>query len=187
MTCMNDKNLSIDKVMGSYQNGYWQFNRENFLNIVTKYIQNNSYVIIWFNHQVLWGRYNSNSFQWAAYSIPDWEQFIEARVFNQDEELWVGYSAWRYRNDKDGNAKCEIIDSTGRMWGEFAQIQNGFATLVDEKRKLKLCIPANGENNYYELKIRSYINYDSITGQAGYSDYRYLDIREGENNNAKYE
>ena len=43
-------------------------------------------------------------------------------------------------------------------------------------RQIKMTVPYSGDYKYYELVLRSYIDYNKETGQAGYAYYRYVNI-----------
>ena len=111
------------------------------------------------------------------------------RVFNKDEELYIGKSKIRYIKDfqVDSNTPeketMEYVESRSRLWGEKESVKQGFAVLHDKERQIKMTVPYVGENTekdkgtYYELILRSYIGYNKTTGQAGYAYYRYADIK----------
>lgn len=179
MTRMDEDKLKIEFVNGSCQKGNWQFQEgEAFSKLAAEHIKNDSLVVAWFNHQVLWGRYNGQNLTWAG-AEPEWKQFIEARIFNPKEELYLNRCSWRYRQDGEGTECYEAVDSSGRLWGEWQSQEGDVAVLGDLERKLQLKVPVVARSRYYELAIRSYIQYDAATGQAGYGDYRYLDLTEG--------
>lgn len=117
------------------------------------------------------------------------EHILEIRAFNASEELYIkrtyaGFT-WRYRLDTPGNTQ-EYLDSAARIWGELAinkQTPQAFTCYKDTGRRISLCIPCPLKSKYAELLTRSYIEYDSNTNQAYYSDYRYLGFVEGRNKN----
>ena len=49
--------------------------------------------------------------------------------------------------------------------------------LQDDQRKLKLNIPVSDTTSkWYGLLTRNYVTTNDVNGQAGYTDYRFVDI-----------
>ena len=84
------------------------------------------------------------------------------------------------KNGRKTAAMVEYIDSISRFWGERNEeardVPEGYMKLEDAARKLTQMLPrVEGQARYYGLVTRSYIGYEA-TGQAGYTDYRYVRI-----------
>ena len=112
-------------------------------------------------------------------NLPEVENFLECRIFNEVEELHLkNISAelrGRYVRDEDGEGNF-FADSFSRFWGECKNFENNFAKLIDSERKLCLEIPTDEQAEYYGLLTRNYIDADKETGLSGYVDYRFLKI-----------
>lgn len=152
-----------------------QLHEEEILVVARQYIHEESFVIAWFNQRVTFGKYLDGTIIWAEGLSFDVKQFQELRIFNEKEEFYLKGKNWRYLSDEQGE-DIEYVDSYSRFWGEKQDETQGFVLLEDKGRKLKMVVPNVGEGNYYELYLRSYVGYDSETGQAGYTAYRYLKI-----------
>ena len=159
------------------KNGNLQSVQENeILATIRQYIQTNGFVVAWFNHRVTFGIYKGENIVWAEGLDFEEKQFLELRVFNENEEFYLKGKQWRYISDEQGDGKIEYVDSFSRFWGEKQGVEQDFAVLEDKGRKLRMVVPYVGEGNYYDLYLRSYIGYDEKTGQAEYVAYRYLNI-----------
>lgn len=156
-------------------------NETDFLNALRANVKEACFIVAWFNHEVIWGRYVNRTCIWPQDIKPQFHQFIEARVFNDHEELWLHGNQWRYRQDGVENAaQNDVVDYTARLWGENpGQMEQGFVCLHDAERKVQMQIPVDVSSKNYNLQVRSYIVYNEETGQAGYGDYRFVSIREG--------
>ena len=162
-----------------------------------KILKPQSKIAAWFNHCVIFGIYEDGKITWAEdYKVISWKQFIEMRIFNDEEELYIGKNKIRYIKDSpaDSNAPeketTEYVETRSRLWGENTsyskKIENfenipepkkGFVVLYDKERQIKMTVPYAGDGKYYELALRSYIGYNKTTGQAGYAYYRFADIK----------
>lgn len=137
-------------------------------------------VVVWQVNRIRWGRWQQRVFTFAdgeKNRVPLW---LEVRIFNQTGELHLvrekGAFQGRFRGDGQGET-AEYVDSLSRFWGEKTEVQNGWLTLEDKDRKLKLVVPQAAEAaQYYGLVTRNYVGVDVQTAQAGYVDYRYVAI-----------
>ena len=68
------------------------------------------------------------------------------------------------------------MDSIQPLFGEPIGSQNGFVTLADAGRKMKQIVPTTYTGQRLGLQTRNYVTPSHTTGQAGYSQYRYVDI-----------
>lgn len=152
--------------------------------LVTAHVKEPGIVVLWQYHKIVWGRWEDGTIQLADNSKFSDEYILEARVFNTTEELHVYRRNGRYegryrydRNDTD-STDSEYVDTMARLWGEAAtvDVQNGYATLCDTERFLTMTIPVNEVAKWYGLVTRNYVTADETTGQAGYSDYRFVAI-----------
>lgn len=139
--------------------------------------------VAWLNHCVVFGIYENGTITWGEDRNLSVEQFIEIRIFNDNEELYIGKSKIRYIKDfqVDSNTPeketMEYVESRSRLWGKkTTESKQGFVVLHDEERQIRMTVPFAGNSEYYELVLRSYIGYNEETGQAGYAYYRYANI-----------
>lgn len=152
--------------------------------ILAKYLQHDAALIIWQRQRIIWGRVTkTGEIQLADNSELDETQILELRAFNGQEELHLirqqGQYLGRYLADGSGK-ETDYVDSLSRFWGTCTKVENSFATLKDKERFLNLTIPCQEKAAYYGLVTRNYIGVDEKTGQAGYSDYRFLRIEAAE-------
>ena len=149
-----------------------------------QYIQQDALVVIWQMQKIVWGRWEAGQIVLSDGEMVNADYIMEMRAFNSREELHfvrqADAFAGRYICDGTGEAGC-YVDSISRLWGEKASSQNGFVTLEDKERKLKMTVPCDdGLAAFYGLVTRNYMQADEETGQAGYTDYRYLAIEPAE-------
>lgn len=178
--------LKIEEPLPSYleQGELTAVTEKALKELIADKVKQDAFIVMWQNDALLFGRVVSADYIWAEPQKVDFAQFVELRVFNEQEELYISGSDWRYRAEAGAGEAVEYVDTYSRLWGTrdaAADSVNGFVRLHDAERKLTLVVPCVGshEANYYELGVRSYIGYAEATGQAGYIDYRYLGIQEG--------
>ena len=135
--------------------------------------------VFWQMHQILWGRIENGTILTADGSAVDNTYTMEARFFNEEAEIHLyfqeGQMTGRYVHDGEGE-KRDYVDSASRLWGSAREEANGFVSLIDKNRKLKMVVPVNETAPYYALVTRNYIGYAPENGQAGYEDYRFVKI-----------
>ena len=90
-------------------------------------------------------------------------------------DKFVGY---RVEDGESGENTMNIhyVDSIQPLFGEPIGSQNGFVTLADAGRKMKQTVPTTHTGKRLGLLTRNYVTASHTTGQAGYSQYRYVDI-----------
>lgn len=135
--------------------------------------------VFWQMHQILWGRIENGTILTADGSAVDNTYTMEARFFNEEAEIHLyfqeGQMTGRYVHDGEGEQR-DYVDSESRLWGSTRGEANGFVSLIDENRKLKMVVPVNETVPYYALVTRNYVGYAPEDGQAGYEDYRFVKI-----------
>jgi len=87
----------------------------------------------------------------------------------------IGYHVEDVPSNDDEMA-IQFVDSIHPLFGEFSGSQEGFAILADTGRKMKQVVPTELQGKRLGLKTRNYVTASHITGQAGYSQYRYVGI-----------
>ena len=143
-------------------------------------------LVLWQVQGVAWGRWQGGGLRLAGDEEKRCALWRELRIFNDEEELHLKKigARWRGRLRRDGTGKAtEYVDSIARFWGERGEaakesenVPDGYMKLVDTARKLTLLLPqVEPQAKYYGLVTRSYIGYEA-TGQAGYTDCRYVRI-----------
>lgn len=144
----------------------------------------NAVVVLWEMQAIIWGKWKDGKISFASGEEVVPEYWQELRVFNGNEELHlrrVGDSfTGRYRKDEGEDGATAYVDSFSRFWGEKTVSSDGFVTLVDSSRKLKLVIPAEDGSRWYGLQTRNYVGSDKETGLSGYADYRFVHIASAE-------
>ena len=146
--------------------------------IAEKFQQSHGIFAAWQIQNVVFGTVENGKLK-LKNTLPEVENFLECRIFNEVEELHLkNISAelrGRYVRDEDGEGNF-FVDSFSRFWGECKNFENNFAKLIDSDRKLCLEIPAEKSAKYFGLLTRNYIGSDEETGLSGYVDYRFVKI-----------
>ena len=140
----------------------------------------NGLIIIWQIHKITWGKLNNG--QLSALEELQPENWLEFRIFNEDEEIHMKRAGnifrGRYVRDEVGQDDY-YVDSFARFWGDEEEnsADDGYIHLLDEQRKLYMEIPCDEAGfTWYGLLTRNYIESDETTGLSGYVDYRFVAI-----------
>ena len=165
---------------------------KNLSEYLTKKAQG-SYKVIWQAvNELKFGYYNYNNdgkFIFADGITPSEKYVMQIRLFNENEEILLQKDGGKYNvriikdsinRQTDEDEMVKVVDDASTLFGERMEIKidtKGFVRLVEKGRKISLTIPTEDTAKYYALVTRSYITFDTETGQAGYGYYRYLDIR----------
>lgn len=146
--------------------------------LAEKFKQSDGIFVAWKIQNVIFGKMKNYQLT-LKNGLPEVENFLECRIFNEVEELHLknisGEFRGRYVRDEIGEENF-FADSFARFWGKFTSSENGFVKLIDGERKLCLEIPTDVQAEYYGLLTRNYIDSDDETGLSGYVDYRFLKI-----------
>lgn len=146
--------------------------------ISEKFQQSNGIFVAWQIQNIIFGKLENFKLKLKD-GLPQVENFLECRIFNEVEELHLkNFSSeirGRYVRDEIGDENF-FADSFSRFWGKFQSSEKGFVKLIDSERKLFLEIPTDLSAEYYGLLTRNYIDSDKETGLSGYVDYRFLKI-----------
>ncbi|MBS6627324.1 MAG: TIGR03984 family CRISPR-associated protein [Veillonella sp. oral taxon 780] len=148
-----------------------------------KYLNGMGKIVLWMHHAVLWGNWNGTEIHWSDDTQYDGTGIVEVRIFNTKEEVYaqcvdgmlVGYHVVDTTNSENG-VEIQFVDSIQPLFGEFSGSNDGFVVLADKGRKMKQVVPTDLQSKRLGLKTRNYITSSHMTGQAGYSQYRYVDI-----------
>lgn len=157
--------------------------------ILKQYLTANAAVICWQRHRISWGLWKNQVIQLADGTELDEDKILEIRVFNENEEIHLvrkgqNYCG-RYVHDEAGQGAA-YVDSLSRFFGKKQGQADGYITLRDSERFFTMTLPCDdSSSSYYGLVTRNYITADETTGQAGYTDYRFVRITsaEGDINN----
>lgn len=148
-----------------------------------KFIKRDANIIVWRMQSILWGTARNDREQFYNNETVDPKTVLEMRIFNETEELYVVRDGdefiGRYIED-DGPENIKYVDNIARLWGTFSERKGDYVVLKDVTRKLTLMVPCPEEAEYYGLITRNYIGYAEETGQAGYTDYRFVSITSAE-------
>ena len=150
-----------------------------------------SYKVVWQAvNELKFGYYNNNDkFIFADEITPSEKYVMQIRLFNNDEEILLQKDGGKYNvriikdsinRQTDEDEMVKVVDDASTLFGERTDSRINtkmFVRLVEKGRKISLTIPTEDTAKYYALVTRSYITFDTETGQAGYGYYRYLDIR----------
>ena len=148
--------------------------------LIEQYIPSGGTVVLWQLQSIRWGRLEQGKLTFSDGGTLQDDYILEARVFNANQELHVirrhGTYTGRFLDDTAGE-DSEYVDSASRLWGtRMGKVANGFVKLKDTQRFLELVVPVADQSDYYALVTRNYVTADEESGQAGYSDYRYVAI-----------
>ncbi len=156
---------------------------ENFKLWIKKYFAEGAVVVLWQMQSVVWGIVKGESIEMDDTDKLDFDTVLEARVFDKNAEIHIVRSGntfvGRYVKDS-GDRKIKYVDSMARLWGEKTSREGSFVQLKDTGRKLTMKVPCEEEAKFYGLVTRNYIGYAEQNGQAGYVDYRYVQITSAE-------
>lgn len=151
--------------------------------LCNKHMKDAGNIVVWMHHAVLWGRWDGSQIHWSDDSKFDGNSIIEMRVFNTKEEVYVKclndkLVGYHVKDGESGENTLNIhyVDSIQPLFGEPIDSQNGFVTLADAGRKMKQVVPTVHRGQRLGLQTRNYVTASHTTGQAGYSQYRYVDI-----------
>lgn len=151
--------------------------------LCNKHMKDAGNIVVWMHHAVLWGRWDGSQIHWSDDSKFDGNSIIETRIFNTKKEVYVKclndkFVGYRVEDGESGENTMNIhyVDSIQPLFGEPIGSQNGFVTLADAGRKMKQTVPTTHTGKRLGLITRNYVTASHTTGQAGYSQYRYVDI-----------
>lgn len=153
------------------------------ITVLCQHLNGTGSIVLWMHHAVLWGRWDGTNVYWSDATKYDGTGIVEVRVFNDREEVYaqhiegnlIGYHVEDVPSNDDEMA-IQFVDSIHPLFGEFSGSQEGFAILADTGRKMKQVVPTELQGKRLGLKTRNYVTASHITGQAGYSQYRYVGI-----------
>ena len=151
--------------------------------VIKQYVTDRADLVVWQRQQILWGCWDGAAFVFANQDALDENQILEIRVFNENEELHLyrRHGAYEGRYVCDGTGEVQShVDTLSRLWGHKTAHDGTFVTLKDDERFLSMTVPCQEKADYYGLVTRSYIEADAKTGQAGYTDYRFVRIESEE-------
>ncbi len=136
--------------------------------------------VAWQIQSVVWGIFNGDKILLKENAAPDFEDWLECRIFNESAELHLKRDGkifvGRYIRDEEGTGSFHV-DSFSRLWGERTASTGDWITLTDAPRKISMTLPcADDGKKFYGLTTRNYIGSDEATGLSGYVDYRFVAI-----------
>ena len=133
--------------------------------------------VAWQIQDIVWGKFDGEKLLLKNDASPNFDDWLECRVFNRREELHLKRADekffGRYVRDEDGTENF-FVDSFSRLWGE--RLTDGWITLQDAARKISMELPIDGGEKFFGLLTRNYIGSDEATGLSGYVDYRFVAI-----------
>ena len=143
-----------------------------------KFSESHGTFVAWQVQNIVWGKFDGDKLLLKDDASPNFDDWLECRVFNEREELHIKRAGEKFfgRYVRDGSgAETYYVDSFARLWGERSA--DGWLTLVDAARKISMTIPCDdGGKKFYGLTTRNYIGSDAATGLSGYVDYRFVAI-----------
>lgn len=137
-------------------------------------------VVAWQKQSLLWDKWDGNDFVIYKDGKIKPEDILELRLFNENAELRLVRQGKGFKGriiKDDGQGWRLYVDTVSRIWGknEEKADEQGFVTLTDTGRRLKMEIPAPMvKSEYYGLKTRNYVGEVGDMGQLGYLDYRFV-------------
>lgn len=159
--------------------------QDDLENLLREKMNGNAIIVLWRMQGIVWGKWQNGQLSFAEKKEPQLEYLEELRVFNDMEEIHLqrfgdGYCG-RYRKDENiQDGPDEYMDSFSRFWGKRENISDGYATLVDSSRKMRMVVPVEENAQWYGLQTRNYVGNDDNTGLSGYIDYRFVHIASAE-------
>ena len=134
--------------------------------------------VAWQIQRIVWGTFDGKKLLLKENSSPNFDDWLEFRLFNESEEIHLKRSGelffGRYIRDEEGTGKF-YADSFARLWGEKSTAADGWIKLEDKPRKISMELPCeDGGKKFYGLLTRNYIGSDKETGLSGYVDYRFV-------------
>ena len=142
----------------------------------------NYHVVAFLVDKVLIGKAEAGKLIFADKQNLDEKYLKELRVFNCNKELLLKKigKVMKLRVIEDNGAgenfeNLMCVDDYSKFFGAPYELEDGFVTLREEKRKISLKVPAEEKTERF-LATRSYVVADEATGLAGYGYYRYLEI-----------
>lgn len=155
----------------------------DLITLCNKHMKDAGNIVVWMHHAVLWGRWDGSQIHWSDDSKFDGNSIIEMRIFNIKKEVYVKclndkFVGYLVEDGETGENTMNIhyVDSIQPLFGEPIGSQNDFVTLADAGRKMKQTVPTTHTGKRLGLLTRNYVTASHTTGQAGYSQYRYVDI-----------
>lgn len=137
-------------------------------------------IVVWQVNKIRWGKWENDKFTFADSEPDNIKLWLECRIFNEQAELHLTSDKLQLIGQmiEDGKGEpIEYVDASSRFWGECQAKDADWMTLVDKERKLSLKMPTVTEPaRFYALVTRNYIEVNAKTGQAGYTDYRYVTV-----------
>lgn len=136
--------------------------------------------VAWQIQSIVWGKFDGEKLLLKDDFTPNFEDWLECRIFNEREEFHLKRSGknfvGRYICDEIGTGNF-YVDSFSQLWGKNFSETAGWITLVEPNRKFSMEIPCDvGGQKKYGLTTRNYIGSDEATGLSGYVDYRFVAI-----------
>lgn len=177
----NKKNVleshNVHTTMKEYTKG------SSLLDILGEEAGDNFIVIAFLVNEVRLGRYEGGAFSFHDDFTIDERFIVEVRLFNKNQEIYARKIGNKYyvrvlTDGKDGDL-VEVVDTKSNLFGdrdENADLPKGYARVIEDGRKIKMIVPVDELGKHYALMTRSYISFDSETGQAGFGYSRYLGI-----------
>ncbi len=154
--------------------------KEELEGLLRETMSDDAIAVLWQMQSIVWGKWQEGQLSLAPGEEIAPEYWQELRIFNETEEIWLRRNgaafAGRYRKDVGEDGPDAYVDSFSRFWGEQKNASEGYVTLVDSSRKLRLMIPAEDGSLRYGLQTRNYVGSDEETGLSGYVDYRFVHI-----------
>lgn len=173
------KKRSVDMVQGL------TYEATSSLEHIAANVKSPATIVVWSMHQVIWGIWDgATQVTFPQGAEVDMDYATEIRVFTETEELYVyknKQGTWVGRHIKDEGASeptTDTVDSIARLLGDQVRdIDENFIECKDTGRKICQIIPKpDNIGETYGLVTRNYIDYVEETGQATYSDYRFVAI-----------
>ena len=176
------KDLKLEKCLSRVEPLSCDIAKQDDLeNLLREKMKGDAIVVLWLMQGIVWGKWQNGHLDFPDPKKAQLDYLDELRVFNDMEEIHLqrfeeGYCG-RYRMDENvQDGPDEYMDSFSRFWGEKDIISDGYATLVDSSRKMRMVVPVEEVAQRYGLQTRNYVGSDDNTGLSGYIDYRFVHI-----------
>ena len=132
------------------------------------------WAVIWAMDGVYFGKVTGNNIDLAGADYP--KLFVlELRLFNQREEVQLYFESGSYYGRRLVDGEGEQVKYADYAAWLYGVNENG--VLFDKDKKTRLVLPEGlPESKHYNLLTRHYIEVNKETYQAGWGDFRYLDL-----------
>ena len=156
---------------------------------VSAHLSGAAFFVAYLDYTVIIGRYEAGIFRSLEHEALLPKYLKRLRVFDAKQELllWGSGETFQGRlrtDDQVGAPSVDVVDAHQVLFGTAAEAKGEFTT-ISEERGISLTLPfpniiADDHTKRAYLKTRNYVETIKNTGQATYTDCRFVGFRNGE-------